>query len=412
MAAQSGTGILAQQEQAGNKGPAHQGTHLSKGLIVLMAIATGISVANIYYNQPILKEIADSLRVDESRAGKISMLTQIGYGLGLFFLIPLGDKVNRKRLIFVLFSLLSLSLIGISFSTNMAQVGICSVLIGLFSVSAQIIIPMAASMDKVNRGKVVGIIMSGLLIGILSARIFSGLIAEWMGWRYVFRISAALVVVMMALLQWLLPAVKNEFPGNYISLLKSTVQQFTQFSLLREAAFSGALLFGIFCSFWTTFTFHLSGPPFNYHSDIIGSFGFVAIAGALAASFFGRQSDKGHTHTRRNIFIGVAFIAGGIVAGKLFPGSTLAMIVFVLLLDVGIQAAHVSNMARIYTLNESSLSRVNTVYMTCYFIGGALGTFVGLTCWRMGGWSLVTWQMLLWSALALLVLLKKRAHHA
>ncbi|RFM29522.1 MFS transporter [Deminuibacter soli] len=389
--------------------PAAKG--ISRGLTILLAIATGISVANIYYNQPILKEIADAVGVSEGHIGNVSMFTQVGYGLGLFFLIPLGDKVNRKRLIFVLLFLLTLTLIGISFATSLAEVSIYSVLIGLLSVSAQIIIPMAASMDKVNRGKTVGIIISGLLIGILSARIFSGLIAEWMGWRYVFRLSAILVVTMMVLLQLLLPAVKNDFTGNYLSLLKSTVQQFKQYSLLREACFSGALLFGIFCSFWTTFTFHLSAPPFNYHSDTIGSFGFVAIAGALAASFFGKQSDKGNHNARRNIFIAIGFIAASVLAGKLFPDSVIAMIAFVLLLDVGIQAAHVSNMARIYTLSETSLSRVNTVYMTCYFIGGSLGTFVGTTCWRIGGWSLVTWSMLLWCTLAVLVMAKKRAHH-
>lgn len=399
------------QAQQAISNPAVTETGISRGLTILLAIATGISVANIYYNQPILKEIAASIHVEEGKIGIVSVLTQIGYGLGLFFLIPLGDKVNRKRLIFMLLLLLTFSLIGISAAQSLAQVGIASVCIGILSVSAQIIIPMAAGMAKGNRGKTVGIIISGLLIGILSARIFSGQIAAWLGWRYVFRISAVLVVTMMILLQWLLPAVKNDFTGNYISLLQSTIHQFRQFSVLREACFSGALLFGIFSSFWTTFTFHLSAPPFNYHSDAIGAFGFIAIAGAMAASFFGKQSDKGRNNARRNIFIAIGLIVTSVLVGKLFPDSLVAMIVFVLLLDVGIQAAHVSNTARIYTLSETSLSRVNTVYMTCYFIGGALGTFAGTVCWRLGGWSLVTWQMLLWGALATLVMLKKRAHH-
>jgi predicted MFS family arabinose efflux permease len=376
---------------------------LSKLQVILMSVAAGASVANIYYNQPILKNIALSLNVNESMAGSISMLSQIGYGLGLFFIIPLGDKINKKNLILSLLSFLVLVLFLMAVATNIHEVWILSILIGILSVSVQVILPMAASLDMVNRGKTVGTIFSGILIGILAARVFSGFIAEWLGWHYVYAISAVLILVITLLLRIYLPDVRNEFKGHYFQLLQSVLLQIKRFPLLREASLTGALLFGVFCSFWTTLTFHLSGAPFYFHADTIGLFGFVAIAGALMAPVFGKLADKGNS--KRSLILAVSMVLASLLLIKFIPNSVITLVIAVLILDVGIQAMQVTNVAMIYTLDETSHSRINTIYMTTYFIGGAMGTFVGLLCWKHGGWNWVTSQMLIWALLALGIVL-------
>jgi len=379
---------------------------LSKFQIILMAIAAGASVANIYYNQPILKDISSTFNVTESKAGTISLLSQIGYGIGLFFIIPLGDKINKKNLILGLSSMLFVTLALMTLTTNIYQVWILSLLIGLLSVSVQVILPMAASLDSVKRGKTVGTIFTGVLIGILAARVLSGFIAQWLNWRFVYAFSAVLILAITLLLKASLPNVKNEFNGHYFMLLRSVLLQIKRFSLLREASLTGALLFGVFCSFWTTLTFHLSGPPFYFHSHIIGLFGLVAIAGALMAPYIGKLADKGNS--KRSLLLAVWMIIFSLALMKFMPNSVLILVIAVIILDIGVQAMQVTNVAMIYTLDQTSHSRINTVYMTSYFSGGALGTFVGLQCWKYGGWDLVVWQMLLWSVLALCIMLTSR----
>ena len=379
---------------------------LSKFQVLLMAIAAGASVANIYYNQPILKDIASTFNVTESKAGIISMLSQIGYGLGLFFIIPLGDKINKKNLILSLLSLLVVTLILMTIASTIQEVWILSVLIGISSVSVQVILPMAASLNTLSRGKTVGTIFTGILIGILAARVFSGFIAEWLNWRYVYGFSAILISVITLMLKVTLPAVQNEFKGHYFELLRSVIYQIKRFPLLRDASLIGGLLFGVFCSFWTVLTFHLSGPPFFYHSDTIGLFGLVAIAGALMAPYVGKLADKGNSN--RSLRFAVGMIIFSLALMKLLPDSTIILILAVIILDIGIQGMQVTNVATIYTLDQTAHSRINTIYMTSYFVGGALGTFVGLQCWKYGGWNLVVLQMIVWSIIALGIILKRK----
>ena len=379
---------------------------LSKFQVLLMAIAAGASVANIYYNQPILKDIASTFNVTESKAGIISMLSQIGYGLGLFFIIPLGDKINKKNLILSLLSLLVVTLILMTIASTIQEVWILSVLIGISSVSVQVILPMAASLNTLSRGKTVGTIFTGILIGILAARVFSGFIAEWLNWRYVYGFSAILISVITLMLKVTLPAVQNEFKGHYFELLRSVIYQIKRFPLLRDASLIGGLLFGVFCSFWTVLTFHLSGPPFFYHSDTIGLFGLVAIAGALMAPYVGKLADKGNSN--RSLRFAVGMIIFSLALMKLLPDSTIILILAVIILDIGIQGMQVTNVAMIYTLDQTARSRINTIYMTSYFVGGALGTFVGLQCWKYGGWNLVVLQMIVWSIIALGIILKRK----
>ncbi|MEH1793395.1 MFS transporter [Nostoc sp.] len=379
---------------------------LTKVQVLIMAIAAGVCVANVYYNQPILKDIASSFGVSESEAGSISVLTQVGYGFGLFFLIPLGDKINKKKLILSLLGCLFCLLMLMTFSQNIVEVWILSVAIGITTVSAQVILPLAASIDRVTTGQTVGNIFTGILIGVLGARVFSGYIAEWLGWRYVYGFSAVMILIVSGLLKIYLPNVKNDFNGYYLELLKSTLEQLKRFSLLREASLIGGLLFGVFCSFWTMLTFHLSGAPFNFESDTIGMYGFVAIAGALMAPVFGKLADRGNS--QRSLTIAVSLVIVSLVIAKIASSSAIAIAVAVLLLDIGVQAIQVTNVARIYTLDAQSNSRINTVYMTTYFIGGAVGTSIGLLCWNLGGWNLVTWQMLVFTLIGFLIIVRPK----
>jgi predicted MFS family arabinose efflux permease len=373
---------------------------------IVMAVSAGICVANIYYNQPILKDIAVSLGVSESRTGWVAVLTQCGYGLGLFFIVPLGDKFHRKRLILLLQGCLIFSLAGISVMTSVNGVYVMSLLIGLSAVATQVILPMAASFETKNRGKTVAIVFTGILVGVLSARLFSGLISAHMGWRYVYRFSALLVFFSGLLINFLLPDLHRPFTGNYRQLLESTLQQVKRFAQLRRTALLGALIFGIFTSFWTTLTFQLSGAPFFLHADAIGLFGLLAIGGVLAAPVFGKQVDKGNA--LRSQLIMISTLIAGILLLKIFPYSLSSYIIAVLFIDMGTQAIQVTNLAIIYSLDEKAHSRINTVYMTSYFIGGAIGTLAGVLSWTYGGWQLVTSQQLLWGLMALVLILYSR----
>ncbi|MDD3080259.1 MAG: MFS transporter [Paludibacter sp.] len=379
---------------------------VSSALILLMAVSAGISVANIYYNQPILSDIAREFHTTETHAGLISMLSQIGYGLGLFFLTPLGDKFDKKHLIITLQTLLLISLGFIFFSTSIVQLWVLSIFISLFSVSVQVIMPMAAGFSAVNRGKNVGAIFTGMLIGILSARVFSGVIADLWGWRYVYFISAVAVGMSTLLLTIYLPGTKSSFEGSYSQLLNSALKQFGRFRLLRRLALIGMLQFGLFCSFWTTLTFHLNSEPFHYPSSTIGMFGIIAIAGALVAPFIGKRADRGSVLRVR--FIAVSLNIISILIMFLFKNSVGAIIAGIFLLDIGAQSLQVTNTTLLYSIDESVHSRINTIYMTLFFTGGALGTFIGILLWQWGGWDFVMLQMILFALMIVGLLFKEK----
>jgi predicted MFS family arabinose efflux permease len=374
---------------------------LSKRQVLGMSITAGVCVANIYYNQPLLHDIALSLGTTDDAVGSIAVLAQAGYGLGLFFLTPLGDKTDRKKLILSLQLCLIAALLGITFATNLFLIGLMSLAIGVLAVAAQVILPMAASLSGSNKGKNVGIIFTGILIGILSARVFSGYIADWFNWRYVYGIAAAMVSVAAVSMYFMLPNQPATFKGTYRQLITTTFYQLKRFPQLRQTALLGALIFGIFCSFWTTLTFHVSGAPFHYGTDTIGLFGLLAIAGALMAPAFGKKADGALPEKSQLITVSMIVAAAAILF--IFPTNVWALVIAVLLLDVGVQATQVTNIAMIYMLDEQAHSRINTIYMTSYFIGGATGSLVGILCWKTGGWPLVSLQFCVWALLALVI---------
>ncbi|KMQ65303.1 MFS transporter [Chryseobacterium sp. FH2] len=380
-------------------------SEISAWQTILMSVTAGVCVANIYYNQPLLKDMADSFHTNERMIGNMAVLAQAGYGLGLFFITPLGDKMNRRKLILLLQWLLVLALLGMTFSDSLHVTMAMSLLVGIFSVAAQVILPMAADLSPHNKGKIVDIIFMGILTGILAARVLSGFIAEWLSWRYVYGIAAPMVLATSIVLYKSLPDIPAVFKGSYPDLLRSTLQQLKRFSVLRRTALLGGLMFGVFCSFWTTLTFYLSGTPFRYSTDQIGLFGVLAIFSALLAPMFRLLADRGGANRSR--LLAVMLVICAIIVSYGFPGLLWAALVAVLLLNLGVQAVQVTNVAVIYTLDETAYSRINTVYMTSYFLGGALGTYSGLFFWQWGQWSAVCLQLLIFSLVGFIQLLHK-----
>lgn len=353
---------------------------LSKAQVLGMAVVAGICVSNIYYAQPILHEIAETFKVTESKMGIMVGLGQVGYGAGLLTLVPLGDKVNRKNLILILLSILFCILAAIGLVSNYYFIFLFSLLLGLTAVAAQVILPMAAELSGNEKGKNVGIIFTGILVGILMARVFSGYISEWSNWKMVYYISAGFTIFSLAFVYFKLPSVKPTFKDSYFKLISSSFYQLKRFPQLRLYALMGGIAFSIFCSFWTTLTFLLVEKPYNYSSDTIGLFGILGIAGALVAPMIGKASDKGGSG-KTQLIASIILLAGSVII-FLFPNYLISIILAVIFIDVGVQSIQVTNVALIYRLDQKANSRINTIYMTSYFAGGAIGTFIGLKCWE------------------------------
>ncbi|MDQ4140426.1 MAG: MFS transporter [Bacteroidota bacterium] len=368
----------------------------------VMASATGLVVANLYYNQPLLDEIARTFRITEAHAGSISMFTQIGYAVGMFFIIPLGDMLKRKKLIMFNFGMIIVSLLIAAFSPSSTFLMAASFLIGATSVTPQLLIPMAAHLARPEeRGRTVGFVMSGLLIGILLSRTISGFVGAHLGWRAMFIIAGLVMVLLWILLYFLLPEVYPEYKGNYKSLMQSLVSLVREEPMLRMAAVRGALCFASFAAFWTTLVFLLREPPFNAGSDVAGAFGLVGAFGALGASLMGRISDKGNSQKVTTYSIGL-IILSYLIFG-MSGSSYIGLVVGVILLDLGVQATHISNQTLIFSLRPEARNRLNTVYMVTYFLGGASGTFLASQIWHYWQWQGVVAIGIILSVFTLLV---------
>lgn len=366
-------------------GQVHQ-NYLSKSLLWLMTIGAGLVVANNYYNQPLLGKIAKEFNISESTANNVAMLTQIGYALGLLLLIPLGDMFRRKKIIIADFALIILSLLTFSLSTNIYVMFAASFFIGFSSVIPQMFVPIAAQLSKPEeKGKNVGLVMSGLLVGILVSRVFSGIVGEILGWREVYYIAIAVVTLFGISIVLVLPNIKPTFNGTYSQLMQSLLLYVWTVPSLRLASLRGALGFGSFMAFWTTLTFHLERPPFLAGSDVAGMLGLVGVVGALAASLVGRMTDR----INKNLLIIISVIT--MILSWLIFGiwgfSYAGLIIGIILLDVGLQSMHITNQTIVFSTHPEATNRLNTIYMVSYFIGGSLGTFISGKAWGTYGWQ-------------------------
>lgn len=355
-----------------------------------MAVATGISVANLYYCQPLLELISGDLGISAASAGTLVTMTQIGYALGLLFVLPLGDLLERRGLIIGL----SLACVGALILTATAQnapwLFAASVLLGVLTVVAQVLVPLAATLaDPQEQGTVVGIVMSGLLLGILLARTVAGLLAEVGGWRSVYWIAAvAMLVVTLALWRGLPPSRPTQ-RSTYGALLLSIGHFIRTEPVLRRRMAYGALTFFQFSVLWTALTGLLAGAPYHYSEGVIGLFGLIGVAGALAAQLAGRYADRGRALQLTVIFTGL--LVASWLALALGKVSLAALVVGIVVLDAGVQGMQVTNQTQIYAISQHGRARVNAAYMTSYFVGGAVGSLVSTQVAATGGWAAVCW---------------------
>ncbi|CAM8526395.1 MFS transporter [Enterobacter asburiae] len=359
---------------------------LSPALILLMSVATGLAVASNYYAQPLLDTIARAFNLSASSAGFIVTAAQLGYAAGLLFLVPLGDMFERRMLIVSMTLLAAGGMLITASSQSLTMMIVGTALTGLFSVVAQILVPLAATLaSPEKRGKVVGTIMSGLLLGILLARTVAGLLASLGGWRTVYWVASVLMVVMALALWRGLPKVKQENHLNYPQLLASVFSLFTQDKLLRTRALLGCFTFANFSILWTSMAFLLAAPPFNYSEGVIGLFCLAGAAGALGARPAGGLADKGKSHLTTSAGLVLLLLSwAAIWYGHL---SVLALIVGILVLDLTVQGVHITNQTVIYRVKPEARNRLTAGYMTSYFIGGAAGSLISASAWQHAGWS-------------------------
>lgn len=375
---------------------------LSKSILWLMAIGAGLVVANNYYNQPLLGVIAKELGESESATSKVAMFTQMGYAAGLLLIIPLGDMFRRKKIILIDFFFIILSLVVFALSKSLIVMLAASFCIGLTSFVPQIFVPIAAQLSRPEeKGRNVGIVMSGLLIGILGSRVFSGVVGEYLGWRNVFLIAAGLMIILAVLIAWMLPNMQPTFKGTYGQLMGSVIRYARSIPSLQLASLRGALGFASFSAFWTTLTFRLQEAPYFQGSDVAGSLGLFGIAGALAATLVGQASGKVNKNKLIAIATFIMIVSWGVFG--MADSTYIGIIVGIILLDMGLQAMHVTNQTIVLSSQPEAANRLNTVYMVSYFIGGSIGTFVGGKAWGAYGWNGVVFTGAFFVSLCLVV---------
>ncbi|WP_224746241.1 MFS transporter [Mucilaginibacter glaciei] len=372
----------------------------------VMTLTTGLVVANLYYNQPLLNDMASTFHVSNGKVGQVSMLTQIGYAVGMLFVVPMADMVKRKRLMLIDFAFVVAALLLTALAPNVHVLILSGFLLGATSIIPQLLVPMAAHLAKPEeRGKKIGFIMSGLLIGILLSRTLSGFVGAHLGWRAMFYIAAGIMLVMWAFIYFLLPEVEPEYKGTYSSLMKTLVDLVKNEPKLRLASLRGALCFACFSAFWTTLVFMLK-QNFNEGSDVAGAFGLAGAFGAIAAGLMGRLSDKMDAYKLSTITLSLVLIS---FIMFLFSGHSIAgLVAGVIIMDMGVQATHISNQAIIFSLDASARNRINTIYMVSYFVGGALGTFLATRVWDTYQWTGVCTIGITLSAIAIVIHLLTR----
>lgn len=358
---------------------------LNSALVALMSIATGLSVACNYYVQPLLATIAQTFDLSFHQAGFIVTTAQLGYAAGLLLLVPLGDMLERRGLIVMMSLLAAGGMVITALSGSLMMMLLGTVLTGLFSVVAQLLVPLAASLAAPEkRGKVVGTVMSGLLLGILLARTVAGGLAQLGGWRLVYWVASGLMVVMaLALWRWL-PRYKQSIPLNYGQLLGSIFTLFAQHPILRTRAITGCLAFANFSVLWTSMAFLLSSPEWNYSEGEIGLLGLVGAAGALAARQAGSLADKGKARLTTSAGLLILLASWGIIAFG--AHSLIALIIGIILLDLAVQGVHITNQSVIYRHMPEARNRLTSGYMTSYFIGGAAGSLLSASAFQTAGW--------------------------
>jgi predicted MFS family arabinose efflux permease len=362
---------------------------LDQGIVLLLAVACGVTVANTYYVQPLLDTIARGLNTGTTQAGLLVTFGQLGYAVGLALLVPLGDRVDRRRLVTVVLSAAALALVVAAAAPSIAVLAVAIALVGVTSVIAQVLVPFAAALSTPEgRGRVIGTVMTGLMLGTLLSRTAAGLVSEIAGWRSVFGLSAILMVGLAGLLHWKLPYRPPTVTGSYRALLVSVARLMVANPILRRRSLYGALAFGLMNLFWAPIAFLLAQPPFRLGDAAVGLLGLAGVPAALVASHIGRLADTGRGRSLTGAYFTV--LLGGLILALLGRDHLPALAIAAFLVTFGTQSVHVTNQAEIYRIDGAAHARVNTGYMTSYFFGGVAGSAAAAAAYAWYGWTAVT----------------------
>lgn len=389
----------------GPRAVASRDGRLSRRLVALMAIACGAAVANLYYVQPLLNRIAQAMHVSDGTAGLLVTCTQVGFVFGVALLVPLGDVLERRRLVTVLMMGATVAAGGCAAAPVFSILAAALVALGALSVVAQVLVPLSSALAAPEeRGEVVGTVMSGLLIGILLARTLSGTVGQVGGWRLSFALAAGVMAV-LALLMWrALPLSQPEGDVSYGEALRSVLSLIRREPLLRQRMALGALSFAAFSVLWTSVAFLLGGAPYHYGEAVIGLFGLAGAAGAAAAPVAGRLTDLGYARVAYTGFLASVLASWGLLA--LGGSSLVALVAGIMLLDLGCQGSHTNNLNAIYGLGSELRGRLTTAYMVSCFTGASVGSLVSAVVYDADGWGatcavgagLAATALLLWGA--------------
>ena len=355
---------------------------IERSLLLAMAVIAGLTVANCYYNQPLLEMIRHDVGVSQHEANLITVVTQIGYALGLCFLIPMGDLYSRRRIIVVNMTVAAIMAVFIAVAHNVWMIWGASLLLGACSVIPQFFIPIAGQYsEKENKSRNMGIVLSGLLTGILASRVVSGYVGEWLGWREMFLIAALVMVLCMAITLKIMPQIKSNYVGTYGGLMASVFNIVKSNGRIRIYAVRAAFSFGSMMAIWACLAFRLAQAPFYSGSEMVGTLGLCGIAGAIAAS--GLVNRLG---IRNMSVYGACLQLVAWATAWLFGDTFMGLVVAIILVDVGLQCLQLSNQSGCIQEMPQASNRANTIFMTTYFIGGSFGTYCAGLAWTHHGW--------------------------
>ncbi len=358
--------------------------------VAAMTFATGVIIANNYYAQPLEAALAEAFHAPSSAIGAVLTLIQLSYALGLATLVPLGDLLERRRLVVTMLAMTVLGQLVVAVAPGLGVLAAAAAMVGLTTVAAQVLIPFAAHLAPEGRqGKVISTVMSGLLVGVLLSRVVAGVVSQLLGWRSVFVLGAALTAVAVVLLWRTLPVLPVETRMAYPALLRSVLSLVREEPVLRWRMVYSASSYAAFGALWTSIGFLLAAPPHNLSDAAIGLFALFGVAGAVAARFAGRLADRGWAHRAVGGFLVITVLSWvpiwfGAGAGI---GALVLLAVGLLAFDLGVQGVHVSNQTIIYALRPDARSRVNSAYMTSYFLGGAAGSGLSALLYTSHGWT-------------------------
>ena len=359
---------------------------IPRHILLMMAVMAGFTVANLYYNQPLLDLICKDIGISHVEVNFITVITQIGYALGLLFIVPLADMVSLRHIAIVCMSAAAVSATAIGFAENVWMLWVASLTLGFSSIMPQLFIPMSALYSRPeNKSRNMGYVASGLLTGIVSARAVSGHIGEWFGWREMFFFAAALMLACLIVTLCMMPQVTLSFSGTYRQLMHTVVSIFVLHPRIRLYSLRPAMSFASMMCIWSCMAFHLAGEPFHARSDMVGALAFFGIIGAIAASGVGKFVPK--VGILRMSVIGGCLQLLAWASAWLLGSTYIGLIMGIILADIGAQCLQVSNQSGSLQQLPQATNRVNTIFMTTLFIGGSLGTFCSGLGWSMLGWD-------------------------